>query len=249
MTSQLRKFMKVAIAIPAAAAFVVLLGACGGGPVIPPSQRSLGNVRDTPEPERELSGSYKVSGTDSNNTFPYTGALEVNNEGAGYHFRWTTTRDRHDGVGVQMGDTVGVSYASGGGGKGCGVILYKIASDGSLDGRIAKWGEYSFGSEKAVRTEGSGFAGKYTVTGTTSDGKDYTGTLSITKDGGGYDLEWKTDKPSVAFGIWKGGRAAASFGGAQCGFAIFSVESGGDLEGRWGGQRSVTFGTETAKRQ
>jgi hypothetical protein len=204
---------------------------------------------DMQSAERELSGTYNVTGTDENGNDAYTGSLSVNNQGDAYRFRWTTNHDRHEGVGIQIGDSVAASYASTGGGAGCGVVLYKIASDGSLNGRIAHWGEYTYGTEQAVRTEGTGFPGMYSVTGRAADGKEYKGTLKITKDGSGYDFEWKTDKPYVAFGIWKGSSAAASFGGTKCGFALFSVEASGDLDGRWGGQKAITFGTEKGKRQ
>ncbi len=145
------------------------------------------------------------------------------------------------------------SFAAPGGGKDCGVVLYKVASDGSLEGRVAKWGYYVLGTEEATRIEGRGFVGKYEVSG--SYGHPYKGTLTITKDGSGYVFDWKLDDPEagpfnrIAFGTLKGSYAAASFGGRQCSFAMYDIQSNGNLEGNWGGQRAVTFGTETAKRQ
>lgn len=199
--------------------------------------------------ERLISGVFNVEGSGDNDSDPYTGVLTIANQGDLYGFRWSTTRGSRNGVGVQIGNTTAASYSAPGGGQGCGVVLYKIASDGSLDGRIALWGEDKFGTEKATRVEGAGFVGKYKVEGTASDGSPYKGDLSIIKDGAGYDLEWKTDKTQLAFGIWKGSVAAASFGGRQCGFALYDVQSNGNLDGNWGGQKAVTFGKETAKRQ
>ncbi len=226
-----------------------LLAACGG-----PSDRikEIDAVKATASPttgEREISGIYNVSGSGDNGIDPYSGLLTIAPQGDLYGFRWTTNRGVRVGSGVQIGNTSAVSYSSTGGGKGCGVVLYKIASDGSLDGKIAIWGETSFTVEKAVRTEGRGFVGQYSVTGTNADGKPYSAELNIVKDGAGYDLGWKGDKVQVAFGIWKGSYAAASFGGRQCGFALYDIQSNGNLEGNWGGQKQVTFGTETAKRQ
>lgn len=203
-----------------------------------------------PPPTRELSGDYKVTGTDAGGNPAYTGALTIRNEGDGYRFRWTTTQESHDGVGVQMGDAVAVSYARTGGGKGCGVVLYRLAPDGGLTGRIARWGEYMFGSETATRVDGTGFEGTYEVKGSTAAGEQYTGALKISKNGDGYLFEWKgTSKPFVAFGTWQGPVAAASFGGKQCSFMLFDVEPDGDLDGHWGGQKSLSFGTEIAERQ
>lgn len=154
-----------------------------------------------------------------------------------------------NGVGIQNGDDVGVTYAEGDQGKGCGVVLYRISPDGTMDGRVAKWGEYTIGSEKAVRISGNTFAGNYTVTGTTSDGKAYEGIIKVDKMGDGFFVTWTTPAfTDVGFGIWRGDRAAIGFGGKQCTFAIYKVLSAKSLEGHWGSQRTITFGTETANK-
>jgi len=226
-----------------------LLISCGG-----PAERIKETAAITPTPsptpgERDISGNFIISGAATNDMDPYTGSLAVIPKGDNYEFRWATTKGTRVGTGVQLGSTAAVSFAATGAGKGCGVVLYKIASDGSLDGRSVLWGEEKFGMEKAVRVEGTGFVGKYMVTGTAADGKTYLGSLAIVKDGAGYDFSWLTDKPQVGFGIWRGSYAAVSFGGHQCGFALYDIQSNGSLEGNWGGQKQVTFGTETAKRQ
>jgi len=174
-------------------------------------------------------------------------ALTIQPQGDAYGFRWTTTKGTRVGTGVQIGNATAASFAATGGGQGCGVVLYKIASDGSLTGRIGLWGEGKYATETAIRVEGRSFVGKYSVKGTSPDGKPYQGTLAIVKDGSGYDLTWSLPEPRLAFGIWKGSVAAASFGGRQCSFALYDVQSNGNLDGNWGGQAAVTFGTETAK--
>ncbi len=190
---------------------------------------------------------------------PYTGSLTVAPKGDNYEFRWATTKGTRVGTGVQMGSVVAVTFATTGGGKGCGVVVYKIDSDGTLKGRIAGWGDETSGQERAFHSEGSNLLGTYIVAGITQP-KPVAGTetqetyangeLKITKDGAGYDFEWNIDgNRRVAFGIWKGSYAAASFGGRQCSFALYDIQSNGSLEGNWGGQKQVTFGTETAKRQ
>lgn len=230
-------------------AFVIFLAACGG-----PAERIKEIEARTPTPppaptEREISGAFNVSGAGDNGNEPYTGLLNIAPRGDVYGFRWSTTKGIRVGVGVQISNATAASFSATGGGKGCGVVLFKISSDGSLDGRAAYWGEENFAVQKATRTEGTGFVGKYSLTGTSAEGTSYNGTLTIVKDGGGYNFEWKGDKPQVAFGIWKGSIAAASFGGRQCSFALYDIQSNGNLEGNWGGQKAVTFGTETAKRQ
>lgn len=229
---------------------LTFLVSCGG-----PSERmkdieAQKPATPTPTPaEREISGVFNVSGTAANDTDAYNGILTVAPFGQVYEFRWTTNKGTRIGTGVQLGNSIAASYSATGGGKGCGVAIYKIASDGSFDGRIARWNENTFTTEKATRTEGNVFVGKYSVTGTAAEGKAYSGTLAIAKDGGGYNFLWKIDEPRVAFGTWQGSYAAASFGGRQCSFALYSISSNGSLDGVWGGQKSVSLGKESAKRQ
>ena len=234
------------VACVAAAFLLSFFTACGG-----PSNSSP-QEKPTPAPasELELSGVYNVEGAGENEKEPYKGVLTLTNQEDVYKFEWQTNRSRHTGVGVQMGDAVAATYALAGNGKGCGVALYRIASDGSLDGSIADWGKYTYGSEKAERIEGTTFEGKYKVTGTTNEGKPYDGSLAVKKNGGGYQFTWNTGgRESFGFGIWRGDRAAISFGGHHCYFAIYKVQSGRTLEGHWGSQRNTEFGTETARRQ
>lgn len=249
------RYKKVILAQITAIIFLFLTS-CGG-----PAER----IKDieaqkaaTPSPtpaEREISGVFNVSGAAVNDTEPYNGVLTVAPQGDVYSFRWALNRGNRVGTGVQLGNVTAASYAVTGGGKGCGVVLYKIASDGSLEGRVALWGEGKFGTEKATRDGEHGFIGNYTIAGNSLDGEGYAGRLTITKDGAGYDFEWVhdfeagSDKMFVGFGILKGSYAAASFGGRQCSFALYDIQSNGNLEGNWGGQKAVYFGIETAKRQ
>ncbi len=228
--------------------FVAAFSFACGGPAERIKERETQLATPSPTPgERPIGGSLLVTGSSANESDPYTGSLTVAPKGDSYEFRWSTTKGSRIGTGVQMGNTTAVSFAATGGGKGCGVVLYKIAPDGTLDGRTVYWGEDKFSIEKATRIEGTTFVGKYSVTGTMAGGKPYSGTLAIAKDGAGYDFDWKLDKPNVAFGIWKGSYAAASFGGPQCSFALYDIQSNGSLEGDWGGQKQVTFGKESAK--
>jgi hypothetical protein len=206
--------------------------------------------------ERAIAGSFTISGKDQGGLNEYTGSLTVLPKGDAYEFRWATTKGTRVGTGIQIGNSTAVSFAPTAGGKGCGVVLYRVDTvNGTLDGRSAAWGGETYTSEKATRTEGTGFPGKYQVTGKGIDGKDRSATLTITKDGAGYDFAWIGSEGAgstprlVGFGIWKGSYAAVSFGGPQCGFALYDIQSNGDLEGDWGGQKDVTFGKETARRQ
>lgn len=237
----------IAVIVLAVAAF--LFAGCGG-----PEERIKERSLATPEPtatpgERPISGSLHVEGTSSGGQEPYHGALTIEPTGDLYSFRWSITKGSRVGTGVQYGNQAAATFAASGAGKGCGVVLYKVLTGGNLDGRTARWGADKFGIEKAERTEGTTFAGKYSVTGTTDDGQPYSGTMLITKDGDGYDVEWNTGQRQVGFAIWRGSAAAVTFGGPDCGFAFYDISSNGSLDGFWGGQKQITFGKETAKRQ
>ncbi|HEY2846810.1 MAG TPA: hypothetical protein VGI80_03270 [Pyrinomonadaceae bacterium] len=222
--------------------------ACGG-PAERIKEREKAISSPTPTPgEREIAGAFQVSGTAAGRPDPYTGALAIEPQGDLYSFRWTLSTGNRVGTAVEYGDHAAASFAPTGAGKGCGVMLYKVSGDGaSLDGRSAMWGEQKFAIEKGERTEGTGFEGKYSLTGTTTDGKPYSGSLEIKKQGEGYIFLWKTDHQFGGFGIWRGSVAAVSFGGPQCSFALYDI-SGNTLDGFWGGQKQLSFGKETAKR-
>jgi hypothetical protein len=234
-----------------------LLTSCGG-----PGERIKDiEAQKTPTPtatptEREISGVFNVSGTAANDTEPYNGVLTVAPSGDVYNFRWALNKGTRVGTGVQMGSAVGVSFAPTGGGKGCGVGLYKVNTiNGTLEGRQVRWGNKNYSTETATREDGKSFPGRYKYILGANEGQGFTGTLTIKKDGDGYDFEWHQDEnlnttaKMVGFSIWKGSYAAVSFGGRQCSFALYDITSNGSLDGNWGGQKAVTFGTETAKRQ
>ena len=168
---------------------------CGGpSDRIKEREKALASPTATPG-ERQIGGSFEVNGTAGGGLEPYTGSLTIEPQGDLYSFRWLISKGNRVGTGVQYGNSVAAAFAPTGEGKGCGVGVYKILPDGTLDGRIAGFGDSKFSIEKATRTEGDSFAAKYSVTGTSQDGQPYSGTLETRKDGEGYDFIWKTTKP------------------------------------------------------
>ena len=196
----------------------------------------------------EIGGDYTVSGSNPNGT-SYAGNLTVTNRGEVYQFSWASGGREYDGVGVRTDKTVAVAFSEGADGKGCGVVLYKIASDGSLDGKAGYWGVNESETEKAVRTSGSDLAGIYDVSGTNSAGTDYKGKLAIEKQGAGYNFRWDVGGSLNGFGIRSGDMAAVGFGGTKCGFVSYDIKPDGSLEGKWGGQGSSVVGTEMARKR
>ncbi|HKP68259.1 MAG TPA: hypothetical protein VJV05_03180 [Pyrinomonadaceae bacterium] len=199
---------------------------------------------------KDISGSYEVSGTNESGGGAYNGTLNVKSRGDVYQFSWTSGTNTYDGVGVQTGNNVAVAFTEGADGKGCGVVLYSIGADGTLDGKAGYWGNNSSESETATRTSGTGLEGDYSVKGKNTQGQEYTGTLGVKKSGTGYAFNWKVgSSPLTGFGIQQGETVAVGIGGSKCGFVGYEVESDGTLDGKWGSVGSTSVGTETATKK
>ena len=197
----------------------------------------------------DIGGDYTVTGTNPNGT-SYSGNLSVVKRDEVYQFSWTSGDREYDGVGVRTDDTVAVSFTEGADGKGCGVVLYTVGTDGSLDGRSGYWGVNATETEKATRRSGTDLAGLYDVTGKNPTGGDYKGTLAVNKRGRGYSFQWDIGGTSFSgVGLQNGDKAAVGFGGQQCGFVSYVIMRDGRLSGTWGGQGSRDFGTEVAQKR
>jgi hypothetical protein len=239
------------------AAIIVSVGlACGGNSATNTAttaeNKASNSAKSTPAPAapNNIAGKYDATGSNPDGAGTYNADLTVTPHDDVYQFSWVSGKTSYDGVGVMTDDAVAVSYTDGDNGKGCGVVLYKIGADGSLDGKSGYWGVNKAEHEKAVRTSGTDLEGKYDVSGTNTDGKDYKGTLEITKDGLGYKFRWNAGTQLEGFGIKANKLVAVGFGGIQCSFVGYDVGSDGTLNGKWGGsQNSSALGTEIAKKK
>lgn len=237
----------------------IAAAACGGSDGSPPvpSANSANTSNATSNTstaaalasKKDIAGSYDASGTNFDGGGAYKASLVVTPRDDVYQFSWQSGSNTYDGVGVVTDNTVAVAYTDGDNGKGCGVVLYKIAADGSLDGKSGYWGVNTAETEKATRTSGSGLDANYDVTGTNTDGKEYKGKLAVKKDGEGYAFDWNAGSAFSGFGIKQGDKAIVGFGGKQCSFVAYEIKPDGTLDGKWGGQGNKTFGTETAKKK
>ncbi len=203
----------------------------------------------TADAPKDISGSYEISGTNEKGAGNYKGNLEVTKREEVYQFSWDTAGKKYDGVGVRDDTTVAVAFTNGTNGKGCGVVLYKINPDGSLDGKAGYWGVNESENETATQTSGSDLAGEYEVKGKNPEGNDYAGKLSVKQEGEGYKFLWTGADTIEGFGIRQGDKAAVGLGGKQCGFVAYTINSDGSLDGKWGGYGSNSVGTETAKKK
>jgi hypothetical protein len=215
--------------------------------VASPETNTASNTVTTAAKPKDITGDYEATGTNPNGGGGYKADLTITPRGDVYQFSWKSGGKSYDGVGVMTDGEVAVSYTNGTNGKGCGVVLYKIGADGSLDGRSGYWGVNTMETEKATRTSGSDLEGSYDLTGKNPEGKEYKGTLKVRKDGDGYTFDWNAGSQFSGFGIKADNFVAVGFGGKQCAFVGYDIQSDGTLAGKWGGQGSTKFGTETAK--
>lgn len=198
----------------------------------------------------DIAGTYDITGTNENGAGEYKGTLLVKNRGDVYQFSWDTAGKTYDGVGVQTGNSLGVAFAEGDSGEGCGVVLYKIGAEGTLEGKAGYWGKNSGESETAIKkSDGPGLEGDYSVLGKNTDGKSYSGSLVVKKEGAGYTFAWEAGTSLKGFGVHQAGSVAVGIGGTKCGFVSYEVSPDGTLNGKWGGYGSTSVGTETAMKR
>ena len=197
----------------------------------------------------DIVGAYNITGTNENGAGAYDGTLSVTERGDVYQFSWDTAGKKYDGVGVRTGNAVGVAFASGTSGEGCGVVLYQIGADGALDGKAGYWGNNTIETETAKRTSGESLEGDYDVAGKNPKGEAYTGKLGVKKSGVGYAFSWTAGSPLEGFGIRQGDAVAVGIGGGKCGFVSYEVKPDGTLDGKWGGSGSKSVGSEVAKKK
>lgn len=197
---------------------------------------------------KDISGNYTVEGINEGGAGNYKGSLTVTKRGEVYQFSWNTDTV-FDGVGVQTDSAVAVAFAEGENGKGCGVVLYKINSDGSLEGKAGYWGENKGETEKATRTSGTDLVGEYDIKGKNPEGEEYTGKLSVKSEGSGFAFSWTGNNSFKGFGIKQGNFVAVGLGDKKCGFVSYDVTSDGTMNGKWGSSGTTSVGTETAKKK
>lgn len=213
---------------------------------MPTNSKSSSSTPEKTSAPQDISGTYKATGKNADGGGNYEADLVVTNRDDVYQFSWTSKGRDYDGVGVQTGNKVAVSYTDGTDGTGCGVVLYKINSDGSLDGKAGYWGTNTKETETANRTSGTDLEGEYDVEGENPNGDKYNGKLSVKKQGEGYKFIWTSPSTLEGFGVRQGDTVSVGIGGAKCSFVAYEIKPDGTLDGKWGGQSSTEFGTETA---
>ncbi len=135
---------------------------------------------------------------------------------------WSEGGKKFDGTAVYMGNYLGVTFAEAGSDAVCGTMFYRNFGPQNVAGSSAVLRNENAGSESLARKSGEGFEGEFGVYGRSVEGSDYSGTLSIKKNGEKYDAMWLIDgKEAKGIGyVWEN-MLAVAFGDASCRFAVY----------------------------
>lgn len=238
-------------AIFAIAVLVIVSIACNqsAGTDAPAANTAPAATTTSTATSKDISGGYTVSGQNEGGGGGYAGDLTVTKRDEVYQFTWKSGDRTYGGVGVQAGNSVGVAFTEGTDGKGCGVVLYQIKPDGSLDGKAGYWGVNEAESETATRTSGTDLEGSYDLKGTNPQGQSYTGKLNVMKEAAGFRFQWTAPTAISGFGIRGADMVAVGIGGSKCGFVGYDIKPDGSLDGKWGSAGSTAVGSEVAKKK
>ena len=95
-------------------------------------------------------------------------------------------------------------------------------------------------------------AGEYSVTGTNTNGTQYSGELEVIAHGSVYEFRWSAGKEYGGVGVQNANVVAVAFAsgssGKGCGAVSYQMEADGTLNGKWGYWGVDESGTETAER-
>ncbi len=184
-------------------------------------------------PARQISGVYRVEGTNPNGT-TYDGMLAITPEDRNVRLTWWIGTDVFTGVGEFAGRMLVVNW----GDKH--PVVYSFTGAETLDG---EWADGS-ASEKLTlysRTapvEVEGLTGNYSVAGRNPDGTTYDGTVVLTQQGRTFTLIWTVGTDSYrGVGELDGNVLTVDWGDKTP--VVYAVMADGHLKGLWAAGRGA----------
>jgi hypothetical protein len=197
-----------------------------------------------------IEGGYSIARTDQEGTSS-TGTLKVDKQGGSYIFTWNSDGKSFTGSGVNIGNTVVVSFTKEKNGNGCGAALYKVAANGNLEGKIVYWGSNKIETEQLFPFVSDEFLNaRYSKDGTQQGpDKENDVTISYDEKKDAYHFIWSRFEDRQGWGIRIGNMIAAPFGENHCAYGVYTVEPDGTFIGKYSDQLGNDAGTETAKRK
>jgi len=184
-------------------------------------------------PARQISGVYRVEGTNPNGT-TYDGMLAITPEDRNVRLTWWIGTDVFTGVGEFAGRMLVVNW----GDKH--PVVYSFTGAETLDG---EWADGS-ASEKLTlysRTapvEAEELTGNYSVAGRNPDGTTYDGTVVLTQQGRTFTLIWTVGTDSYrGVGELDGNVLTVDWGGKTP--VVYAIMADGHLKGLWAAGRGA----------
>jgi len=174
-----------------------------------------------------LTGVYRASGTNPSGS-EYTGMVAVAQDGDDFNVTWWIGKDTFEGSGHLAGKMLVIDW----GDKT--PVVYSFGEDGTLDG------EWADGSATETLTpvatsaadDVSSPEGEYSVAGRNAGGKNYDGTVTITKEADDYRLSWEVgDQTYEGDGTLEGNLLIVDWGGSTP--MVYALEDDGSLTGLW----------------
>ncbi|MFN8527313.1 MAG: hypothetical protein U0670_01725 [Anaerolineae bacterium] len=186
-------------------------------------------------------GDYWVTGTDAAGT-EYSAGLEIlaSSIPGVLTLSWEFDNPLY-GYGIINGNVVSSAW----GGPGCAVGTYQMADNGDLSGAYYTVGSAGLGTETAVFQGGTDTSAAYILSGQTTDGVTYTGTMAFSFTGMTGQVAQEINGQTVTgTSIRQGAVVTVVFGGDGCGLTAFEIGENSSLSGYW-----TTFGSDTAYAQ
>ncbi|MBN8183269.1 caspase family protein [Roseibium aggregatum] len=184
-------------------------------------------------PARQISGVYRVEGTNPNGT-TYDGMLAITPEDRNVRLTWWIGTDVFTGVGEFAGRMLVVNW----GDKH--PVVYSFTGAETLDG---EWADGS-ASEKltlysrTASVEAEGLTGNYSVAGRNPDGTTYDGTVVLTQQGRTFTLIWTVGTDSYrGVGKLDGNVLTVDWGDKTP--VVYAVMADGHLKGLWAAGRGA----------
>jgi hypothetical protein len=176
-----------------------------------------------------LSGVYRSDGTNPNGS-RYRGMTTIVAEGDRLRFTWWIGSQVFTGVGQFAGRMLVVNWGA------SHPVVYTFGARGVLDGewadgtatdRLEMFARAAPGTVRAPE-------GRYSVSGRNPNGSRYSGTVSIVRQAGRYQMEWRVGSSSYrGTGTLEGNLLTVDWGSSQP--IIYALGEDGVLSGLWSG--------------
>lgn len=202
-----------------------------------------------PAEQDVFAGKWKIAHGETLQGARYGGTVDITKRGARYELAWQTDAGRLSGIALADGNELCVVWGS----EPSGLVLYRIAADGTLHGRWLFSGadpNMVAGVENATGGAPGALEGHYTVKGSNPDGgNSYRGKLEIVKTGATYQLKWDLDgRPLTGIGIRQGDKLFVAWA-ATAPFGVVNYDFASDAaKGVWTMSGATQTGIENLAR-